>query len=484
VFDRPDLFVAGEWTKPATPASIDVVSPSSGVKIGSAALASRQDVDVAMAAARGVVDAGEWAGLEATDRIKVMRDMQAALEPAFDDLLRLVTHEMGVPIRVSRILHGAKALETINHACRAAEELLWTERREAVVPFALRQEPVGVVVAIAPWNGPFLQALYKLVYPLLAGCPVVFKPALETPLDAYFIAEAFEKAGLPTGLLSVLPGGSDIGQYLVEHAETDAVFFTGSTTAGRQIGATCGGQMKRAVLELGGKSAAIVCADADLDATVPLLSAGAFGNTGQNCAATTRILVPRPLHNAVTERLVESARALRVGDPFDEETDLGPLISPRQRQKVYDYVQLAAQDGAEVATGGRAPDRPGWFFEPTVLTGLDNASQVAQEEIFGPVVCVIPYDSEKEAVRMANDSPYGLHGAVFSQDLERAERIARQVRTGTMSINAFVLNGEAPFGGVKQSGIGRKHSVEGLREFLEPKTINYGAGASTFAMKA
>ena len=342
-----------------------------------------------------------------------------------------------------------------------------------------------MVASVAPWNGPFLQALYKTVYPLLAGCPVVFKPAPETPLDAFHVAEAFEEAGLPPGMLSVLPGGPEIGQYLVGHAGVDAVFFTGSTGTGRKIGAVCGAQMRRMVLELGGKSAAIVLDDADLALTVPALAGGAFGNTGQNCAATSRVLVARSRHDEVVEALAAAAGALVVGDPFDEATALGPLVSRRQRDRVEGHVRRALDDGAVAAApGGRPADLPrGWFLRPTVLAGVDNRSHIAQEEVFGPVVCVIPFDTEAEAVRMADDSPYGLHGAVFTEDEDRALAVARAVRTGTFSINGFVLNSERPFGGVKASGVGRKYGAEGIREFMELKTVNFARTGATFAMR-
>lgn len=483
MYDRPDILIGGEWRKPSVAASIDVVNPATVRTFASAALASPQDADATFAIAREVVEQGNWARTSPKERIGLMRSMAEHLRPLVDDILHVVTMEMGLPIRLSRALHGLKAIESIHQACDAAEQMVWSEKRGGVIPAVMHQEPVGVVVAIAPWNGPFLQALYKIVYPLLAGCPVIYKPALETPLNAYFVAEAFEKAGLPKGLLSILPGDAELGRYLVSHRDTDAVFFTGSTAAGRNIGGICGQQMKRMVLELGGKSAAIVRADADLEKAVPLLSSGAFGNTGQNCAATSRILVHASRHDELVQRLKIVAETLTVGDPLSDDTDLGPLISQRQRDRVEDYVAIARREGGTIVTGGERPDLQGWFYKPTVITGLGNDSRLAQEEIFGPVVCVIPHADDEDAIRLANDSEYGLHGAVFTSDDAAAERIVRRIRTGTMSVNAFILNGEAPFGGVKQSGVGRKYGVEGLREFLEPKVVNYGSGAATFGFR-
>lgn len=484
MYERPELFIGGRWRAPADGTFIDVTNPATEELAGRAACGTAVDADAAVAAASAALAEGTWRRLAMTERVDVIERMCQALEARLEDILRLVTTEMGVPIRVSRALHRNMALASVRHACTAALQIELEQRRGSTVEALVRREPVGVVASIAPWNGPFLQALYKIVYPLLAGCSVVFKPSPETPLDAFHVADACQEAGLPEGVLSILPGGPSLGEYLVQHPEVDSVFFTGSTETGRKIGAVCGSQMKRAVLELGGKSAAIVLEDADLDVAAPALSSGAFGNSGQNCAATSRVLVARSRYADVVDALVRSADDLVVGDPLDEATDLGPVISKRQRDRIEAFVSEAVSQGAGApATGGR-PDQPrGWFVRPTVLTGVDNRSRVAQEEIFGPVVCVIPFDDEAEAVRMANDSPYGLHGAAFSQDAERALETARSIRTGTFSINGFLLNSEQPFGGVKLSGIGRKYGVEGLGEFLETKTINFARNAGTFAMR-
>lgn len=482
---RNHLFVGGRWREPSGGGSIEVVSPATEQTIGSATAATETDVDLAVAAAAQAHATGPWRHMSMADRVAVVERMCAALEPRLEDILQLVTWEMGVPIRASRALHRDMAIGSVRHACAAARQIVVEEHRAGAVDALVRQEPVGVVAAIAPWNGPFLQALYKIVYPLLAGCPVVFKPAPETPLDAFHVAAAFEEAGLPEGMLSVLPGGPAIGEYLVGHPGVDAVFFTGSTETGRRIGGVCGAAMRRMVLELGGKSAAIVLDDADLSAAVPSLAAGAFGNTGQNCAATSRVLVARSRHDEVVEALAAAANAMRVGDPLDETTDLGPLVSRRQRERVEGYTKLALDDGAVAAApGGRPEDLPrGWFLRPTVLASVDNSARIAQEEVFGPVVCVIPFDADADAIRMADDSTYGLHGAVYTEDDDRALAVARAVRTGTFSVNGFVLNSERPFGGVKASGVGRKYGVEGIAEFMELKTVNLARGAGTFSTR-
>ena len=484
MYKRDHLYIGGEWVAPSDHRTIRVVNPATEEVVGEAPAAVESEVDRAVAAARQAFEHGAWRHLPMTERVDVVERMCQALAPRLDEILHLVTAEMGVPIRISRVLHRDMAIGSVHNACTAARALATEEYRDGRVKAMIRLEPVGVVASIAPWNGPFLQALYKVVYPLLAGCPVILKPAPETPLDAFYVAEAFEAAGLPPGMLSILPGGPAVGAHLVQHPGVDAVFFTGSTETGRKIGAVCGHDMKRAVLELGGKSAAIVLDDADLEAALPALGNGAFGNTGQNCAATSRVLVASSRYAEVIEGLAESATALRVGDPLDEATDLGPLVSEAQRDRVERMVREAITDGALPAAPGGRPGLPrGWFLRPTVLAAVDNRSRIAQEEIFGPVVCVIPFGDDAEAVAMANDSPYGLHGAVYSADDDRALDVARAVHTGTISVNGFLLNSEQPFGGVKASGIGRKYGIEGLREFMETKTVNFARNAATFALQ-
>ncbi|MDD7927631.1 aldehyde dehydrogenase [Actinomycetospora chibensis] len=485
MYERHELIIGGRPRPAGGAETITVVNPATEEVVGHAPSATPEEVDLAVETAAAAFRESPWRQFEMEKRVAVVEAMCAALEPRLEEILRLVTAEMGVPIKASRALHRDMAIGSVRHACAAARRIAVEERRDGQVQALVRLEPTGVVAAIAPWNGPFLQALYKIVYPLLAGCSVVFKPAPETPLDAYLVAEAFAEAGLPDGVLSVVPGGPAVGERLVAHPGVDAVFFTGSTETGRRIGAVCGANMKRAVLELGGKSAAIVLEDADLAATLPGLTSGAFGNTGQNCAATSRVLVARSRYDEVLEGLAESARSLVVGDPQDEATGLGPLVSSRQRDRVEGHVAAALADGAVAAEpGGRPDDLPrGWFLRPTVLGSVDNRSRVAQEEIFGPVVCVIPVEDDVDAIRTADDSAYGLHGAVYSEDDERALAVARAIRTGTFSVNGFLLNSELPFGGVKASGRGRKYGVEGIREFMEIKTINFARSAGSFSMR-
>ena len=342
----------------------------------------------------------------------------------------------------------------------------------------VRREPVGVVGAIVPWNVPLYVTMSKLAPALVAGCTIVLKPAPETPLDAYILAEAFAEAGLPKGVLNIVSAGREVGEHLVKHPDVDKISFTGSTAAGKRIMSLCGEQLKRVSLELGGKSAAVILDDADLDTTIPGLLPNSLMNNGEACVAQTRILAPRDRYQEVVDRLVEAVRAMPVGDPMDPATQIGPLVASRQRDRVEGYIAIGQEEGAKVAIGGGRPagaDK-GWYVEPTVFVGVDNKMRIAQEEIFGPVVAVIPYDGEADAVRIANDSSYGLSGTVWTADPARGVDVARKVRTGTYTVNGFVLDFATPFGGFKQSGIGRELGPEGLEEYLELKSVNLPAG--------
>jgi len=335
------------------------------------------------------------------------------------------------------------------------------------------------VAAIAPWNVPTFIAAAKLAPSLAAGCTVVFKPAPETPLDANRLAEIFTEAGLPEGVLSVVPAGREAGEHLVTHPGVDKVSFTGSTVAGKRIGGLCGERLKRCTLELGGKSAAILLEDVDLATALPALLPNAIMNNGQACIAQTRILAPRDRYDEVSEALVEQVRALPVGDPLDPATQVGPVVAGRQRDRIEGYIRSGQEQGAKVALGGGRPaglDR-GFYVEPTVFVDVDNSMTIAREEIFGPVLAVIPYDSQEEAVAIANDSNYGLCGSVWTQDNDRGLEIARQVRTGTYMLNSGTpIDIATPFGGFKESGLGREFGPEGFEIFLEQKSITLPGG--------
>ena len=340
----------------------------------------------------------------------------------------------------------------------------------------LVREPSGVVGIITPWNVPQVTIVAKLLPALIAGCTVVIKPAPETPLDGMLLATLLAEADLPPGVVAVLPGATPAGRRLVEHPDVDRIGFTGSADVGRWIAQTCGARLARFSLELGGKSAAIVCEDASITRTVAGLKFSSFLNNGQACVAQTRILAPRSRYDEVVDALVETVDSMAVGDPRDPATDIGPLVSARQRDRVRGYIDIGTAEGARLAAGGAGeidglPD--GNYVRPTVFADVDNAMRVAREEIFGPVVAVIPYDDIDDAVRIANDSPYGLGGSVWTKDRQAGLAIARRVRTGMFGINSFAPEFGVPFGGFKASGIGREYGPEAFDEYVELKSV-YG----------
>ncbi|HNO40816.1 MAG TPA: aldehyde dehydrogenase, partial [Marmoricola sp.] len=335
-------------------------------------------------------------------------------------------------------------------------------------------EPVGVVAAITPWNVPLFTGVAKVVPALLAGCSVVLKPALEAPLDSFLLAELLVEAGLPEGVVSIVPGDGEVGSHLVAHPGVDKVAFTGSTAVGRQIGSICGQQLKRVSLELGGKSAAIVLPDADLDQVVEGVKFLGVMNSGQACVAQTRILAPAARYEEVVESIATGISQMQVGDPLDPATEIGPMVTQKQQQRVASYIGIGEQEGARMVIGGTdAPaglDR-GWYVRPTVFADVDNQMRIAQEEIFGPVLSIIKYDDVPDAVRIANDSDYGLAGTVWTADLDAGLEVARQVRTGTYGVNTYTMDFAAPFGGFKSSGLGREFGPEGLSSFTELKSV-------------
>ncbi|MDQ6696830.1 MAG: aldehyde dehydrogenase, partial [Actinomycetota bacterium] len=356
-----------------------------------------------------------------------------------------------------------------------AREFPFEETRQGMMgPALVRKEPVGVAAGIIPWNVPQFIVALKAGPALASGSTIVLKPAPETPLDAYLLGEIIEQSELPAGVINIVPAGREVGEHLVRHPDIDKVSFTGSTTAGRKIGAICGEQLKRVTLELGGKSAAIICDDADLETVIPSLLPAALMNNGQACVAQTRILASRGRYAEVRDALAEAVTNYKVGDPLDPETECGPLVAARQRDRVEGYIAKGRQEGATVVVGGGRPagfDK-GFFVEPTLFADVDNAMTIAQEEIFGPVLSLIAFDSEDDAVGIANDSDYGLSGSVYVGDVERGIDIARKVRTGTYTVNGFGMDFGSPFGGFKGSGLGRELGPEGLEAYLEPKTIN------------
>jgi aldehyde dehydrogenase (NAD+) len=474
MFERDTLYIGGQHEKPSSTNRIDVYSPYTEELVGRVPEAGKADVDRAVDAARKAFDEGTWARRAPAERADVLDRLLAGLQARSGDIATTVTTEMGCPISFA---HAGQAFATtmvLEFYAGLTRTFAFEETRPSMVGSALvRQEPVGVAAAIVPWNVPLFTIMLKLAPALAAGCSIVVKPAPETPLDAYLLADALDEAGVPKGVVSLVPAGREVGEYLVTHPGIDKVGFTGSTAAGRRIAALCGERLRRVTLELGGKSAAIVCDDADLDQVIgPIVGAGTMNN-GQACVAQTRILLPRTRYKEGVEALAAAVGSLRVGDPADFTTEIGPLVSSRQRDRVLGYVAKGKTEGARCVVGGGTPKGldKGWFVEPTLFADVDNRMTVAQEEIFGPVLCAIPYDDEADAIRIANDSEYGLSGSVWTNDPARGIEIARRVRTGTHNVNFFMMAMTGPFGGFKNSGLGRELGPEGLRAYLEPKTI-------------
>ncbi|HWE65031.1 MAG TPA: aldehyde dehydrogenase [Acidimicrobiales bacterium] len=478
-YDR--LFIGGDWVAPEGTDTIAVISPSTEEVVGRVPDGTEADIDKAVAAARTAFDRGPWPRMSPAERGEILAKVAAQIQAEMGDMAAIITEEMGSPISFSTMGQVLAPSMIFQYYADLAATFVFDEVRAGMLnpQVLVTKEPVGVVGAIAPWNVPLFIAAAKLAPSLLAGCTVVFKPAPETPFDAFRLAEIFADAGLPKGVLSVVPAGREVSEHLVKHPGVDKISFTGSGVGGKRIGGLCGERLKRCTLELGGKSAAIILDDADLATTIPTLLPNAIMNNGQACIAQTRILAPRGRYDEVVDAVVAGVAAMVVGDPMDPATEVGPVVAERQRARIEGYLDSGREEGATVALGGGRPaaQTKGWFVEPTVFTNVDNKMKIAQEEIFGPVLVVIPYDGDDQAVEIANDSSYGLCGSVWTGDNDRGLGVARQVRTGTYMLNAPVpIDFTTPFGGFKESGLGREFGPEGLDTFLEKKSIALPAG--------
>jgi betaine-aldehyde dehydrogenase len=478
-YDR--LFIGGDWIAPEGTDTIAVISPSTEEVIARVPDGTEADIDKAVAAARMAFDRGPWPRMSPAERGAILAAVGAQVMAEMNEMAEIITSEMGSPISFSTMGQVLAPSMIFSYYADLASTFAFDELRTGLLNpnMLVSKEPVGVVGAIAPWNVPLFIAAAKLAPSLAAGCTVVYKPAPETPFDTFRLAEIFADAGLPKGVLSVIPAGREVGEHLVTHPGVDKISFTGSGVGGKRIGGLCGERLKRCTLELGGKSAAIILDDADIASTIPTLLPNAIMNNGQACIAQTRILAPRDRYDEVVDALVAGVSALAVGDPLDPATEVGPVVAERQRARIEGYLESGREEGATIAVGGGRPSGlgKGWYVEPTVFTHVDNKMKIAQEEIFGPVLVVIPYDGDEQAVDIANDSCYGLCGSVWTNDNDRGLGIARQVRTGTYMVNGTVpIDFATPFGGFKESGVGREFGPEGLETFLEKKSIALPAG--------
>jgi len=468
---REKLFIGGRWVAPSGREMIDVHNAGTGEVMGRVPAGNAKDVDAAAAAARRAFES--WSNTSADQRAELLGKISANLKARTDELAKTIAQEVGMPLKLAGRIQAGLPIANFANFAKLLKEFIFEER---VGNSLVTREPVGVVAAITPWNYPLHQIALKVAPALAAGCTVVLKPSEVAPFNAFILAEAIEAAGLPQGVFNLVTGfGADAGEALVKHRDIDMISFTGSTRAGKRISELAAQSVKRVALELGGKSASVILDDADLATAVKGTVNGCYLNSGQTCTALTRMLVPDSLYQDAARIAAEVAKSFTVGDPLAETTRLGPLSSQAQLERVRGYIRKGLQEGAELLAGGAEPPEGvppgGYYVKPTVFGRVRNDMTIAREEIFGPVLSIIAYKDEEDAVRIANDTVYGLAGAVWSRDEARAQRVARRIRAGQVDVNGGAFNMNAPFGGFKQSGHGREAGVYGLEEFLEYKSL-------------
>jgi betaine-aldehyde dehydrogenase len=494
--EYPNLFINGRWQEPDSQERLDVISPRSGEKIGYVPSASTSDVDRAVEAARKAFYETDWPRRPVEERAEMCERLATLIAEHREEFRDLVVEELGHTKFLTDVYHSVAPTLHWNYYAKLGRNFKFAEVREAdLSPLAgnaggmimkyetkslVLREPVGVVAVLCAFNFPLPGIAQKTAPALVAGCTAVVKVPDPDPLAIFAMADLIAEAGFPPGVVNIIATDAEGSAYLVSHPDVDMVTFTGSTDVGKKIAATCAQQVKPVVLELGGKSAAIILEDADLDSVIPVVAGVSAGTSqGESCVCMSRILAPRSKYDEIASRLTDAFAAMKVGDPYEEDTIVGPLISEAHRERVLGYVQKAVDEGATVATGGKVPEHldKGWYVEPTLLTNVSNDMTVAQEEVFGPVIALIPYDDEEDAVRIANDSRFGLAGSVFTSDPLRGFELARRIRAGTFSVNTYAADFNSPFGGYKESGIGREHGPTAIEEYLLYKTISVDPSA-------